>query len=62
MSSLRFANSKSSNWNAGAHVHPTREKWLSASLLTALVASPSGETFISLVGNEPNQTLGGTVY
>ncbi|GER40937.1 cyclic nucleotide gated channel 3 [Striga asiatica] len=60
-SSTRFASSKSSNWNAGAQVHPTREKCCSESLVARLAAKPSDEMLISLVGNAPNQTFGGTM-
>lgn len=62
ISSDRFASSKSWNWKAGAQVHPTSEKWLSASLGPFFVTAPSVEMLKSFVGNAPNQTFGSTVY
>lgn len=63
MSSDRLASSKSSNWKAGAHVHPTKEKCSSGSLRGAVLTAPfSDEIMMSWVGNAPNHTLGGTVY
>jgi hypothetical protein len=61
-SSERFATSKSWNWKAGAQVHPARAKWYSPFLEGSLTTAPSGETVMSFVGKDPNQTFGGTVY